>query len=305
MVISLGLPRVILMMGWPGDEIISLLLCQLQIWQWKKKSTKGLTSLKYLGLCSWQTYMPDELASTSQDNDESPWDDSASAAITTTEAEWTRLSSGFQNASKFFSSLPTMMIYMKKKKLFSIFDFWSLLRKQAGYRDGITAGKESALQEGFDAGFEQAGAPRGRELGLLRGLASALHIHLSHPTQQQQQNSREWEEAARTNAREIAETLATVRFSDIIVPLEPEEEEAGHAAHCVDAGGDSGHGEQEEKRGEEEVPRGEDLRALRVRLETLLHQVGLQFDLNLEWIDSLRRRSESLSCVAAIGWPTK
>ncbi|KAH9979918.1 hypothetical protein BGW80DRAFT_1122748, partial [Lactifluus volemus] len=99
-------------------------------------------------------------------------------------------------------------------------------------------GKENALQEGFDAGFAQAGAPHGRELGLLRGLASALHIHLSsHPTitatqqqqqQQQEQSSREWEEAARTTAREIANTLATVRFSDIVTPLVPEEE-AGHA----------------------------------------------------------------------------
>ncbi|KAG8714075.1 hypothetical protein FRC09_018034, partial [Ceratobasidium sp. 395] len=43
----------------------------------------------------------------------------------------------------------------------------------AGYREGITAGKESALQEGFDDGFASVGASLGRQLGVLRGMANA------------------------------------------------------------------------------------------------------------------------------------
>jgi len=44
----------------------------------------------------------------------------------------------------------------------------------SGYREGITAGKEDALQEGFDAGFAEYGAPIGRDIGTLRGVAAAL-----------------------------------------------------------------------------------------------------------------------------------
>jgi len=44
----------------------------------------------------------------------------------------------------------------------------------AGYREGITAGKERTLQAGFDSGFASVGAPIGRELGILRGITSAL-----------------------------------------------------------------------------------------------------------------------------------
>ncbi|KAF8517422.1 hypothetical protein BU17DRAFT_66983 [Hysterangium stoloniferum] len=49
----------------------------------------------------------------------------------------------------------------------------------AGYREGITAGKESALQEGFDEGFATIGAPLGREIGMLRGAANAAMGYLS------------------------------------------------------------------------------------------------------------------------------
>jgi len=53
----------------------------------------------------------------------------------------------------------------------------------AGYREGITAGKEGALQEGFDDGFATVGVPIGREVGNLRGLANtALAFFIAHPT---------------------------------------------------------------------------------------------------------------------------
>lgn len=45
---------------------------------------------------------------------------------------------------------------------------------QAGYREGVTAGKTSALQEGFDAGFAESGVPLGRQVGHARGVATAL-----------------------------------------------------------------------------------------------------------------------------------
>lgn len=45
--------------------------------------------------------------------------------------------------------------------------------QQAGYRDGITAGKNARLQAGFDQGFALA-APSARELGSLRGIAASL-----------------------------------------------------------------------------------------------------------------------------------
>lgn len=44
---------------------------------------------------------------------------------------------------------------------------------QAGYREGITDGKLSTLQQGFDEGFALS-APLARHLGILRGRATAL-----------------------------------------------------------------------------------------------------------------------------------
>lgn len=77
---------------------------------------------------------------------------------------------------------------------------------QAGYREGITAGKESALQEGFDAGFAQVGAPLGRELGILRGVASVLVSFLASSGSLP---------STLANARDISAQLASIRFSDV------------------------------------------------------------------------------------------
>ncbi|GAC74281.1 hypothetical protein PANT_10c00089 [Moesziomyces antarcticus T-34] len=46
--------------------------------------------------------------------------------------------------------------------------------QDTGYREGITAGKLSTLQNGFDQGFNEVGAPLGREVGMLRGQLAAL-----------------------------------------------------------------------------------------------------------------------------------
>lgn len=48
---------------------------------------------------------------------------------------------------------------------------------QAGYREGITAGKASTVQAGFNQGFA-AGAQAGRQLGELRGTAAYVLARL-------------------------------------------------------------------------------------------------------------------------------
>jgi len=81
---------------------------------------------------------------------------------------------------------------------------------QTGYREGITAGKESALQEGFDDGFAHVGAPLGHELGVLRGIASALLSFFSmNPSHRPEQ------ETMIVEAHDIASLLANIRFTDI------------------------------------------------------------------------------------------
>ncbi|KAF8491183.1 hypothetical protein F5888DRAFT_1737486 [Russula emetica] len=200
-----------------------------------------------------------------QDIDESPWDDSPPGEMAhAAEAEWTRLSSSFENA---------------------------------GYREGITTGKEGALQEGFDTGFAQTGGPLGRELGLLRGVASALLLHLSRTrtrnrtrTQHDDEHEPHTESESGTSTndvREIVEALAAVRFADIAPPPPLHEEAEGHT-HCVEE--DDGGREEGEETGPSPRSAGlgsvvttiEDVRALRVKLETLLCESGLKIDLNLE-----------------------
>ncbi len=238
-----------------------------------------------------------------QDTDDSPWDDAPSSSTTPAhaEAEWTRLSSAFQNVRP---PSPLSPVTTRTHRH----------QPQAGYRDGITAGKDGALQQGFDAGFAQAGAPRGRELGILRGLASALLLHLSRAqaqaqTQAQSQTAIEEEQeqakakvkanaatAAMPAVREIVDALAAVRFADIAPAPPPDEAEHTHGADegkCEEGGAEEGGArEGEEARRRSSTGLGpsagsttttiEDVRALRVRLEALLRESGLNVDLNLE-----------------------
>jgi len=82
---------------------------------------------------------------------------------------------------------------------------------KVGYREGITAGKEAALQEGFDAGFAEVGAPIGRELGILRGISSAILALLRLST-----TMKEKESTQQVEAQEISSQLSNIRFSDIM-----------------------------------------------------------------------------------------
>ncbi|KAF9260466.1 hypothetical protein L218DRAFT_962624 [Marasmius fiardii PR-910] len=124
---------------------------------------------------------------------DSPWDEDATPGLTS-DAEWAKMSNEFTNA---------------------------------GYREGITAGKESALQEGFDSGFAEVGAPIGRELGHLRGVSSGIVSYLSNTKGLPDQD------AQMVEAREIATSLSNVRFSDI-APRDLEAEE--HAKEHLEMG---------------------------------------------------------------------
>jgi hypothetical protein len=149
-------------------------------------------------------------------------------------------------------------------------------REQAGYRDGISAGKEAALQEGFDAGFARTGAPRGRELGVLRGLAAALLIHLTRSSPGPAT------ELAQARVREIVNKLAAVRFADLVPP--DEEAMALHEADADARCGASTSGSESAKEVQGQSPSIDDLRTLRTQLKTLLLEAGLDipFKLNLD-----------------------
>ncbi|KIM41847.1 hypothetical protein M413DRAFT_71255 [Hebeloma cylindrosporum] len=125
---------------------------------------------------------------------DSPWDENPENS-THNDIEWSRISSEFTNV---------------------------------GYREGITAGKEAASQEGFDAGFANVGVPIGRELGLLRGTSSVVLAFLK--------SSADIDEKAQmlTEAQEISSQLSRVRFSDIM-PRDIEAEE--HAREHLEAEG--------------------------------------------------------------------
>ena len=74
---------------------------------------------------------------------------------------------------------------------------------QTGYREGITAGKLSTLQNGFDHGFNEVGAFLGREVGHLRGQIAALLLLLTSPAPSSSSSS----SSSNTNAiRKVAGT---------------------------------------------------------------------------------------------------
>ncbi|KAJ6478560.1 hypothetical protein C8R47DRAFT_984248 [Mycena vitilis] len=132
---------------------------------------------------------------------DSPWDEEATQE-TSSDIEWTKISSEFTNA---------------------------------GYREGITAGKESALQEGFDDGFASVGAPLGRNIGFLRGSSSALVAFLNSGLCRHPQKV-----SMLAEARAIAAGLAVVRFTDVVPrDLEAEAHAKEHLPDDDDPMGDN------------------------------------------------------------------
>ncbi|KAG6867457.1 hypothetical protein C0993_002540 [Termitomyces sp. T159_Od127] len=135
---------------------------------------------------------------------DTPWNeqhDNDAAWKGTRDAEWTKMSSEFTDV---------------------------------GYREGITAGKEAFVQEGFDAGFATIGAPLGRDLGLIRGQSSALLSFLTSPSSAALGLSENAKEALVHEVRDIVSLLGNVRFSDI----EPRDLEAEkHAKEHLESEG--------------------------------------------------------------------
>jgi len=181
----------------------------------------------------------------------------------------------------------------------------NLILDQAGYREGITAGKESALQAGFDAGYAQVGVPLGREMGILRGTALALMTFIDSP---QPLQPAETLTKALKEIQAISSQLSDIRFSDI-VPRDLEAE--AHAReHLADGEGDlpvNGLDENGVVQDEEAVekrkmerledmmssfgtspasssnlprPGPEDVKAIRVRLLHVARILGLELDLD-------------------------
>lgn len=165
---------------------------------------------------------------------------------------------------------------------------------QAGYREGITTGKEKALQAGFDDGFANVGAPIGRELGILRGIASALLPFVSsYPSQTPDQ------ELLANEVRQVTSLLADIRFTDI-TPRDVEAEE--HAQEHAWVNGNQSEMSEEVAAGTRiggpedvlstiaaeassgEIQRGrptiDDVRQLKMRLEHLIQRLGLNINLS-------------------------
>ncbi|EJD04417.1 uncharacterized protein FOMMEDRAFT_146353 [Fomitiporia mediterranea MF3/22] len=110
---------------------------------------------------------------------------------------------------------------------------WSRLSEHfvnAGYREGITAGKEGALQSGFDGGFKDTGAPIGRELGNLRGIAAGLLslMESSRLPETKLGNAAE----LLVEVRAISKGLARLQFANL---APPDEEALAHAREHAEA----------------------------------------------------------------------
>ncbi|KAL0952372.1 hypothetical protein HGRIS_006649 [Hohenbuehelia grisea] len=193
---------------------------------------------------------------------DSPWDDDPHA-VSTSDSDWNKMSSEFTNV---------------------------------GYREGITAGKEAALQEGFDDAFANVGAPMGRELGALRGVSSAILSFLSAPASNELSTAID-AQSMLTEARDISAQLGHIRWSDI-APRDLEAEE--HARQHLEAEGEAMEGNEalEEKRKLEQVedmlagmtsnegsssgparPTIEDVARLRQRLEALNASLGMNLEI--------------------------
>ena len=83
---------------------------------------------------------------------------------------------------------------------------------QVGYREGITAGKEQALQGGFDDGFATIGAPLGREVGILRGI---VHVLLARWETQANDDTPSTQSVPYSELRALSRRLDAIRFKDL------------------------------------------------------------------------------------------
>ena len=160
--------------------------------------------------------------------------------------------------------------------------------QKVGYREGITTGKEAALQEGFDAGFADTGAPIGRELGILRGMSSAILALLLRSSTIVNEK-----ESTQAEAREISSQLLKIRFSDIMPrDLEAEEHARQHLEEGVEIDVHEKIAATRDIEGIEDMlanlgtnfvgttrPSVDDVRILKNRLKVLSDRLNLQVDI--------------------------
>ncbi|WVW78494.1 hypothetical protein I302_100449 [Kwoniella bestiolae CBS 10118] len=105
----------------------------------------------------------------------------------------------------------------------------------AGYREGITDGKLSTLQVGFDEGFAQS-VPLSRRVGALRGKAAALlaiHLSSSSTSSATSHSSKDLEESL----REIVKELGRLKRDEV---LPEDRERIQHEKEEHGDGGDDG-----------------------------------------------------------------
>ncbi|KIJ49146.1 hypothetical protein M422DRAFT_161854 [Sphaerobolus stellatus SS14] len=147
----------------------------------------------------------------------------------------------------------------------------------AGYREGITAGKEEALQEGFDDGYASVGAPLGQEVGTLRGMANALKAFLSTKDMQDTPEL----ESLKKEITEISNGLSRLQLTDLAPPdLEAEaharehleDENAAEKVKALNVEESLGRGH--------ERPAMEEMKRLRGRLIDVLGRVGLEVNMS-------------------------
>jgi hypothetical protein len=143
---------------------------------------------------------------------------------------------------------------------------------QAGYRDGITAGKTAALQGAFDSGFALVGAPLGRRLGQLRGRAAAQLAVLVTPAASRVRPGGvrvEEQGQQRELLRELRALIGELARMQLQQLAPPDIEALRHAAE--DEGREAS--EIRDETAEQRAAREGMLDALEARLEALLKQV--------------------------------
>lgn len=116
---------------------------------------------------------------------------------------------------------------------------------QAGYRDGITQGKNERLQAGFDQGFALA-APHAREVGALRGIAASLLALLTVPSANAKKHAGALvgsalaaaggPPAAERIVAELREIVSALGKLDAVKVLPVDEEAVQHAREHADEG---------------------------------------------------------------------
>lgn len=125
--------------------------------------------------------VPDHFLSAMDDNDDDDWlmssdeERDSGKEVVGRGREEAELGMGGRDAEKVKNKMAD--VSESPLKIFAqsrILTISQLINEQEGYREGITAGKESTLQQGFDLSFRDVGAPLGRKVGILKGKASAL-----------------------------------------------------------------------------------------------------------------------------------